>query len=88
MCQHANPSKQPVRVASCPSCGAGLRGTVSLDLTPRGRMVIIPGDPPPSVAVTWRVAHAEPLCFEWKTERIDAEELMEALNEGEDESPA
>jgi len=81
----SDPRVGGVRVAACPYCGAELRGTVSLALSPRGRLLVLPGDPPPPMDVKWRVVHVEPLCFEWKTERVDAGDLMDALNEGEDQ---
>ena len=77
-----------VRVATCPYCSGELRGMFSMGLEPLGRVAIFaPGDPPPIMTARWKVEHAEPLCFEWKTERLKAEDLLDALGEGEDREP-
>ncbi len=68
----ADGALHPVETATCPYCPAHIHRTISSLSLEAGAGGV----------VNWRIIHDQPLCFEWETGRVSAEEVLQAFTAG------
>jgi len=60
--------------APCPFCDGTLTRSESY-----GGLILVPGQAP-SVDFKWSVKHSEPLCYEWQSHQVKAEDILAAFS--------
>lgn len=61
--------QRPIETATCPYCPASIHRTTSSIHLHAGAGPV----------VNWRIQHEQPLCFEWETRRVSAQEVLRAF---------
>lgn len=61
--------QRPIETTTCPYCTASIHRTISSVHLDAGAGPV----------VNWRILHDQPLCFEWETGRVRAEEVLSAF---------